>query len=285
MNTKKIKIIGLGNEGHHTISRLIKTGINDVEFIIVNTSPKEIGSSKTDGEIEPELTSVRVLNSKSIDTIKEVLQDSELVFVITDGQTEIESIPTIGIFLRNLGILTLGIIMKGIETSPIQNEQCAQVFREALDALIVLPSKNSKANVKSDEILSSGIHALTRLVMQQSILEVNLADMKSILQNAGDILLGVGKTSGEGRAQNAARLAISPTHIADKLKSIQRMLIIITGSSQLTLFEINDAVELIMEHLHDNANIIFGYIIDESLNNSVEITFFATDFNSVATHH
>ena len=277
MNTKKIKIIGLGNEGRHTINRLIKTGIKDVEFITMNTDPKEIHPSKTDEKLKLDLTSARVLNSNSVDTIKEVLQDSEMVFFITDGQTGIEGIPMIGSFLRNLGILTLGIIMEGIETSPIQTEQCAQVCRDALDALIVLPSMNNKANVKSDEILSTGIHALTRLVMQQSVLEVNLADIKSILQNAGNILLGVGQTSGEGSAQNAARLAISPPHIADKLKSIQRMLIIITGSSQLSLFEINDAVQLIMEHMHDNANIIFGYIIDESLNNSVEATFFATE--------
>ena len=281
-------------------------GIKGVDFVAANTDAQSLLGSKADLKLDlgrkttrglgaganPEVGRQAAIDSREL--IEEALKGSDMVFITAGegGGTGTGASPIIAEIAHELGALTVGVVTRpfGFEgrRRSVQAEEGVQALRDVLDTLIVIPNdrllqisdkdiKASEAYLKSDEILSNGVKGISGLITQPGVINVDFADVKTILKDAGNAVLGIGRSTGEQRAPNAAQAAISSPLLEATMDGAE-VLITITGSEDLKLQEINEAARVITEKADDNAEIIFGHTIDETLGDAVEVTVVAAGF-------
>ena len=305
--TAVIKVVGVGGGGTNAVNRMIKMGIKGVDFVAANTDAQSLLGSKADLKLDlgrkttrglgaganPEVGRQAAIDSREL--IEEALKGSDMVFITAGegGGTGTGASPIIAEIAHEMGALTVGVVTRpfGFEgrRRSVQAEEGVQALRDVLDTLIVIPNdrllqisdkdiKASEAYLKSDEILSNGVKGISGLITQPGVINVDFADVKTILKDAGNAVLGIGRSTGEQRAPNAAQAAISSPLLEATMDGAEGVLITITGSEDLKLQEINEAARVITEKADDNAEIIFGHTIDETLGDAVEVTVVAAGF-------
>ena len=305
--TAVIKVVGVGGGGTNAVNRMIKMGIKGVDFVAANTDAQSLLGSKADLKLDlgrkttrglgaganPEVGRQAAIDSREL--IEEALKGSDMVFITAGegGGTGTGASPIIAQIAHELGALTVGVVTRpfGFEgrRRSVQAEEGVQALRDVLDTLIVIPNdrllqisdkdiKASEAYLKSDEILSNGVKGISGLITQPGVINVDFADVKTILKDAGNAVLGIGRSTGEQRAPNAAQAAISSPLLEATMDGAEGVLITITVSEDLKLQVINEAARVITEKADDNAEIIFGHTIDDTLGDSVEVTVVAAGF-------
>ena len=303
----EIKVVGVGGGGCNAVRHMLDCNIEGVHLICANTDAQsmekvdgattlQLGNNLTKGlgaGANPEVGRQAAIDSREL--IEEALKGSDMVFITAGegGGTGTGASPIIAEIAHELGALTVGVVTRpfGFEgrRRSVQAEEGVQALRDVLDTLIVIPNdrllqisdkdiKASEAYLKSDEILSNGVKGISGLITQPGVINVDFADVKTILKDAGNAVLGIGRSTGEQRAPNAAQAAISSPLLEATMDGAEGVLITITGSEDLKLQEINEAARVITEKADDNAEIIFGHTIDETLGDAVEVTVVAAGF-------
>ncbi|HPF43291.1 MAG TPA: cell division protein FtsZ [Syntrophomonadaceae bacterium] len=305
-----IKVIGIGGGGNNAINRMIEAGVKGIEFIAVNTDAQALYLSKAEKKIQagekltkglgagadPEIG--RKAAEENAEEIKKALQGADMVFVTAGmgGGTGTGGAAIIARIAKELGALTVGVVTKPFSFEGrkrnSQAEAGIQVLRDEVDSLITIPNdrllqvvdKHTAFNDAfkiADDILRQGVQGISDLIAVPGLINCDFADVQTIMQNTGSALMGIGRASGENRAAEAARLAISSPLLETSIEGAQGVLFNITGGSDLTLFEINEAAEIIHTAADEEANIIFGANIDENLGDEVRVTVIATGFNKL----
>ncbi|MBO8159329.1 cell division protein FtsZ [Thermosyntropha sp.] len=304
-----IKVIGVGGGGNNAINRMVEAGLKGVEFIAVNTDAQALFLSKADKKIQIGEKLTKGLGAganpeigmkaaeESVDEIKRNLQGADMVFVTAGmgGGTGTGAAPVIAKIARELGALTVGVVTKPFtfegRKRGAQAEKGIEALRGEVDSLITIPNdrllqvvdKHTAFNDAfriADDILRQGVQGISDLIAVPGIINCDFADVQTVMKNTGSALMGIGKASGENRAAEAARMAISSPLLETSIEGAKGVLFNITGGNDLTLYEINEAAEIIHAAADVEANIIFGANIDESLQDEVRVTVIATGFNT-----
>ncbi|MGE3261530.1 MAG: cell division protein FtsZ [Bacteriovoracia bacterium] len=308
----KIKVIGVGGSGGNAVNTMIKSGLSGVEFICVNTDRQALGASLAEvkiaigGELtkglgagaNPEVGRRAAL--EDYHKIADVLQGSDMVFVTAGmgGGTGTGAAPVIAKIAKELGILTVGVVTKPFDFEGRKRMRQAgdgiRFLRESVDSLITIPNQrllsiagNSMSFMdafkKADEVLLNAVQGISDLINHTGLINTDFADVRTIMANKGLALMGTGIGEGEHRAVEAATNAISSPLLEDiSVDGATGLIINVTGGSDLTAFEVNEATTLIMEAAHEDAEIIFGSVIDENMKNRVKITVIATGIGAQA---
>ncbi len=303
-----IKVVGVGGGGGNAVNRMIDAGIKGVEFVAVNTDAQALLVSDADVKLDIGRQLTRGLGAGSDpdvgrqaaedhrDEIEEVLKGADMVFVTAGegGGTGTGGAPIVTEIARNLGALTIAIVTRpfGFEgrRRSVQADAGISRVREKCDTLIVIPNDrlldiaDEKASLLSafrlvDDVLLQGVQGITDLITTPGLINTDFADVRVIMQNAGTALMGIGESSGEGRAIGAARAAISSSLLEASIEGARGLLLNVSGPADLGLFEVNEAAEIVKETAHPDANIIFGATIDDSLGEAVRITVIAAGFD------
>ncbi len=303
-----IKVAGVGGGGVNAINRMIDVGLKGVEFVAVNTDAQALLISDADVKLDIGRQLTRGLGAGSDpdigrqaaedhrDEIEEVLKGADMVFITAGegGGTGSGGAPIVAEIARGLGALTIAIVTRpfGFEgrRRSVQAESGIQRLREKVDTLIVIPNDrlldvaDEKSSLLSafkmaDDVLLQGVQGITDLITTPGLINTDFADVRMIMQNAGTALMGVGEASGEGRAMTAARSAISSALLEASIEGARGLLLNVSGPSDLGLFEVNEAAEIVKETAHPDANIIFGAVIDDAFGDDVRITVIAAGFD------
>ena len=303
-----IKVIGVGGGGVNAINRMIDTGIRGVEFVAVNTDAQallmsdahfkiDIGRDITRGlgaGSDPEIGREAAENSRA--EIEELVAGADMVFITAGegGGTGTGAAPVIAEIARASGALTVGIVTRpfGFEgrRRALQAESGINKLKDKVDTLIVIPNERllsiatDKTSLmdafrKADDILFQGVSGITNLITTPGLINTDFADVKNILQNAGTALMGTGRASGDNRAVNAANAAINSPLLESSIEGARGILLNITGPSDMGLFEMNAAAEIVHGTAHQDANIIFGTVIDDDLDDEIRVTVIAAGFD------
>ncbi|MGI5911659.1 MAG: cell division protein FtsZ [Syntrophomonadaceae bacterium] len=302
-----IKVIGIGGGGNNAINRMIEAGLKGVEFIAVNTDAQALYLSKAEKKIQVGEKLTKGLGAgadpdigkkaaeETADEIKRLLQGADMIFVTAGmgGGTGTGGAPVIARLAKEVGALTVGVVTRPFSFEGRKRNQQAesgiQALREEVDSLITIPNDRllqvvdkhtgfNDAFKIADDILRQGVQGISDLIAVPGVINCDFADVQTIMQNTGSALMGIGMASGENRAAEAARIAISSPLLETSIEGAKGVLFNISGGSNLTLFEINEAAEIIHQAADMEANIIFGANIDESLNDEVRVTVIATGF-------
>lgn len=306
----KIKVIGVGGAGGNAVNNMISAGLKGVQFIVANTDAQALSDSKADTKIQlgPQLTQGlgaganpdigREAARENIDEIREALQGSHMVFITAGfgGGTGTGAAPIIAEICKELGILTVAVASKPFSFEGKKKEQQALAGLEELrgitDTVITIPNdrlrgiapKGAKMLdmfIKADEILHHSVKGISDLIMVPGLVNLDFADVKTIMSKAGNALMGIGFASGENRAIEAAEKAISHPLLEDiSISGAKGVLLNITSSSDLTLDEMTEACDRIYEEVGDDAEIIWGQTIDDTLGDELRITVVATGINT-----
>src|SRR6202167_1687742 len=302
-----IKVVGVGGGGTNAVNRMVDAGLRGVEFIATNTDSQalqmcdadiklNIGTELTKGlgaGATPEVGQGAAAESR--DDIKEALKGADMVFITAGkgGGTGTGAAPVIADVAKNLGILTIGIVTRPFafegKRRSNQAEQGIQRLKEKVDTLIIIPNDRllslTDPNTTmvdafkiADEVLLQGVQGITDLINIPGLINTDFADVKMVMTNAGTAIMGIGTGSGEGRAVNAARHAITSPLLEASIEGARGVLLNIAGGRSLGLLEVNEAAEAIHAVAHPDANIIFGSVIDDSLGDSVRVTVIAAGF-------
>src|SRR5215831_11046531 len=303
-----IKVIGVGGGGCNAVNRMIDAGLKGVEFISVNTDAQSLLMSDADVKLDIGREITRGLGAGSDpeigrqaaedhrDEIEEVLKGADMVFITAGegGGTGTGGAPIVAEIARGLGALTIAIVTRpfGFEgrRRAVQADAGIQALREKVDTLIVIPNDrlldvaDDRTSMLSafrmaDDVLFHGVQGITDLITTPGLINTDFADVRMIMQNAGSALMGIGHATGDGRAVNAARAAISSPLLEASLEGARGLLLNVSGPSDLGLFEVNEAAEIVRETAHPDANIIFGAVIDDALGDEVRITVIAAGFD------
>src|SRR5437667_486229 len=309
-----IKVIGVGGGGCNAVNRMIDAGLKGVEFIAVNTDAQSLLGSDADVKLDIGREITRGLGAGSDpeigrqaaedhrEEIEEVLKGSDMVFITLGegGGTGTGAGPVVAEVAKAGGALTIGIATRPFSFEGrrrgVQAENGIQKMREKVDTLIVIPNdrllsvadeRTSMLNAfkTCDEVLLQGVQGITDLITTPGLINTDFADVKMILTNAGSALMGVGYASGDGRAVSAARAAISSPLLEASIEGARGILLNVSGPSDLGLFELNEAAEIIGQAAHPDANIIFGAVIDDSLGDEVRLTVIAAGFDRFEGEH
>jgi cell division protein FtsZ len=302
-----IKVVGVGGGGTNAVNRMVESGLTGVEFIAVNTDAQalldtdadvkiHIGSKVTRGlgaGANPEVGLAAAQESR--DELKEALKGADMVFVTAGegGGTGTGAAPIVAELGRELEALTVGVVTKpfGFEGRR-RSEQATggiEALREQVDTLIVIENDRLLQVVEkttpilesfriADDILRQGVQGITDLITVPGLVNLDFADVRTIMRDAGSALMGIGTARGEGRATAAANAAVSSPLLETTLDGATGVLLNITGPGDIGLFEVNEAAEVVTGHADANANVIFGAVIDESLGQDVRVTVIATGF-------
>ncbi len=304
-----IKIVGIGGAGTNAINRMVDSGIRGVEFIAINTDIQaleicdadvkiHIGQELTHGlggGADPEVG--RLAMEASRDQLKLALRGADMVFVTAGegGGTGTGGAPVVSQVARELGALALGIVTRPFSFEGNRRQQQADLgiswLREACDTVIVIPNDRLLHVVDrsttvvdafryADDILRQGVQGITDLVTVPGLINLDFADVRTIVKDAGTALMGVGVARGESRATEAAAAAINSPLLATSIEGARGILLNITGGTDLSLFEVNEAAGAIAEAAHEDANIIFGAVVDERLEGQMSVTVVATGFGA-----
>jgi len=303
-----IKVAGVGGGGGNAVNRMIDSGLKGVEFVAVNTDAQALLMSDADVKLDIGRQLTRGLGAGSDpdigrqaaedhrDEIEEVLKGSDMVFITAGegGGTGTGGAPIVAEIARGLGALTIAIVTRPFSFEgrrrSVQADAGIQRLREKVDTLIVIPNDrlldvaDEKASLLSafkmaDDVLLQGVQGITDLITTPGLINTDFADVRMIMANAGTALLGVGQAGGEGRSLNAARAAISSALLEASIEGARGLLLNVAGPSDLGLFEVNEAAEVVKETAHPDANIIFGASIDDALGDEVRITVIAAGFD------
>ena len=303
-----IKVVGIGGGGGNAVNRMIDAGLKGVEFVAVNTDAQALLISDADVKLDIGRQLTRGLGAGSDpdvgrqaaedhrDEIEEVLKGSDMVFITAGegGGTGTGGGPIIAEIARGLGALTVAIVTRpfGFEgrRRAVQAEAGIARMREKVDTMIVIPNdrlidvSDEKASLLSafkmaDDILLQGVQGITDLITTPGLINTDFADVRMIMQNAGTALMGIGQAAGEGRALNAARIAISSALLEASIEGARGLLLNVAGPSDLGLRETTEAAEVVKATAHPDANIIFGTTIDDSLGDEIRITVIAAGFD------
>lgn len=304
----RIKVIGVGGGGGNAVNNMLDSGVEGVEFIVSNTDYQVLLQSKASSKIQlgasitkglgaganPEVGRQSALESK--EDLERALMGADMVFVTAGmgGGTGTGGAPIIAAIAKNLGILTVGVVTKPFLFEGKRRmrlaEQGIKELKECVDTLITIPNQKLltiatketrllDAFKKADDVLKEAVKGISDLIVQPGLINLDFADVRSVMSETGLAIMGVGIADGEGRAVDAARMAVSSNLLEDgRIGGARGVLINITGGGSLTMYEINEAATLIQEEAHEDANIIFGAVIDESMGERVRITVIATGF-------
>ena len=302
-----IKVVGVGGGGVNAVNRMIDAGLKGVEFVAVNTDAQALLMSDADVKLDIGRDLTRGLGAGSDpevgrqaaedhhDEIEAAIAGADMVFITAGkgGGTGTGAAPVIAEIARGCGALTIGVVTRpfGFEgrRRAVQAEQGIQRLKENVDTQIVIPNdrlltvsdeKTSVLNAfkMADEVLLQGVQGITDLITTPGLINTDFADVKMIMSDAGSALMGIGYASGEGRALAAARAAISSPLLEASIEGARGILLNISGGSDLGLFEVNEAAEVIHGVAHPDANIIFGAVIDDEMGDDVRVTVIAAGF-------
>lgn len=302
-----IKVLGVGGGGTNAVNRMIGSGVKGVEFWGVNTDLQALSVSLADNKLNLGRQSTKGLGAgsnpsigqkaaeESRDEIIQVLEGADMVFLTAGmgGGTGTGGTPVIAEIAKELGILTIGVVTKPFRfEGPIrisQAESGVALLKEKVDALIVIPNDKLLQVVEkktsiieafkiADDVLRQGVKGISDLITIPGLINLDFADVRTIMFEAGSAMMGIGSGSGENRAVDAAEQAISSPLLEETITGAKGVIFNVTGGSDLTLHEVNDAAEVIYNAVDPDANIIFGAVIDEKLQNEVIITVIATGF-------
>ena len=302
-----IKVVGVGGSGGSAVDRMVAARIRGVEFIAVNTDAQALHSSQAAGKIHIGRNTTRGLGAgmdpdlglKSAEEneqdIMSALSGSDMVFITCGlgGGTGTGAAPVIADIARELGALTVAVVTRPFTFEGVQRRDIAERGLEKLldkvDTIITIPNdrllqiidrKTSLLDAFAivDEVLKQGVQGISEVITVPGLVNVDFADVKSIMKQAGSALMGIGKASGEDRAKEAAKAAIDSPLLELSINGATGVLFTITGSANLTMFEVSEAAEVITAHCDPEAKIIFGAVIDESLGDEVKVTVIATGF-------
>ncbi len=303
-----IKVVGIGGGGVNAVNRMIEAGLQGAEFVAINTDAQALLLSEADIKLDIGRSLTRGLGAGSdpeigrqaaeehLEEIEEVLKGADMVFITAGkgGGTGTGAAPIIAEIAKGLGALTIGVVTRPFafegRRRSTQAEQGIQKLREKVDTLIVIPNERLlaisdehtsivDAFKMADEVLLQGVQGITDLINVPGIINTDFADVKMVMSNAGSAIMGIGTGSGEGRAVNAARHAITSPLLEASIEGARGILLNIAGGRGLTLFEVNEAAAIIHSVAHPDANIIFGNVIDDSLGDLVRVTVIAAGFD------
>jgi cell division protein FtsZ len=304
-----IKVVGIGGGGVNAVNRMIEQGLKGVEFIAINTDAQALLMSDADVKLDVGRDSTRGLGAgadpevgrraadDAKDEIEELLRGADMVFVTAGegGGTGTGGAPVVASIARKLGALTVGVVTRPFsfegKRRGNQAETGIAALRESCDTLIVIPNDRllqmgdaavslMDAFRSADEVLLNGVQGITDLITTPGLINVDFADVKGIMSGAGTALMGIGSARGDGRALKAAEIAINSPLLEASMEGAQGVLMSIAGGSDLGLFEINEAASLVQDAAHQDANIIFGTVIDDSLGDEVRVTVIAAGFDA-----
>lgn len=299
-----INVIGIGGGGSNAINRMMDDNLSGCEFVAINTDAQALMMSNADKKIligetglgagsDPEIG--RIAAEKSIDVIKEVVKDSDMVFITCGegGGTGSGAAPIIASVAKESGCLTVAVVTKPFtfegSKRMIQAEEGVKNLKGKVDTLIVIPNDKlleiSNENTTlldafklADNVLEAGVRGVTDLITLPGLINLDFADIKSIIKDAGTALLGDGIASGDNRAIKAAQKAIKNPLIEASVDGARGILLNISGGPDLKLYEVNEAAEIIKNASSSDANIIFGAVIDENMSDKIKVTIIATGF-------
>ncbi len=303
-----IKVVGVGGAGNNGVNRMVEAGLKGIEFIAVNTDKQALSISKADKKIQigekltrglgaganPEIGKCSAEESKA--EIAEALKGADMVFVTSGmgGGTGTGAAPIVAEVSKEMGILTVAVVSKPFpfegKRRMMQADSGIEELRQCVDTLIIIPNEKLLQVVEkqtsvmdafkmSDDVLKQGVQGISDLITIPGLVNLDFADVKTIMLDAGIAHMGIGRASGEHRAQEAARQAIHSPLLETSIEGAGGVLINVTGGKNLGLLEINEAAELVQKSVDPEANIIFGAVIDESLTDEIVITVIATGFN------
>ena len=302
-----IKVVGIGGGGVNAINRMIDVGLKGVEFIAINTDAQHLLMSDADVKLDIGRTSTKGLGAGAApekgrqaaidhtEEIEEILRGADMVFVTAGegGGTGTGGAPIVAKIARDLGALTIGVVTKPFsfegKIRTRQADEGIELLREQVDTLIVIPNDRLlaisdrsitavDAFKSADQVLLSGVQGITEIITQPGLINLDFADVKTVMTDAGSALMGIGSARGENRATRAAELAISSPLLEASIDGAMGVLLSVAGGSDLGLFEINEACELVQNAAHPEARIIFGTTIDDALGDEVRITVIAAGF-------
>ncbi len=309
-----IKVVGIGGGGVNAVNRMIEVGLKGVEFIAVNTDAQALLMSDADVKLDIGRELTRGLGAGANpevgrkaaedhrEEIEEVIKGADMVFVTAGegGGTGTGGAPVVASIARKLGALTIGVVTRPFSFEGKrrggQAEDGITELRNECDTLIVIPNDRllqlGDAGVSlmdafrsADEVLLSGVQGITDLITTPGLINLDFADVKSVMSGAGSALMGIGSSRGEGRSVQAAEKAINSPLLEASMDGAHGVLLSIAGGSDLGLFEIHEAASLVQESAHPDANIIFGTVIDDSLGDEVRVTVIAAGFDSGGPSH
>jgi len=302
-----IKVVGIGGGGGKAVNRMIDAGLKGVEFIAINTDSQDLFMSDADVKLDigrkltkglgagasPEIGKQAAMDSVS--EIEEVLRGADMVFITAGegGGTGTGAAPIVAKVAKDLGALTVGVVTRPFafegKRRSAQAEEGIENLRSEVDTLIVIPndrllsiSDRSISLVEAfrtaDQVLLSGVQGITDLITTPGLINLDFADVRSVMSGAGSALMGIGSARGESRASKAAELAVSSPLLEASIDGAHGVLLSIAGGSDLGLFEVHEAAEMVAKYAHPDANIIFGTQIDDTLGDEVRVTVIAAGF-------
>jgi cell division protein FtsZ len=304
-----IKVVGVGGGGTNAVNRMVDAGLRGVEFIAANTDAQALAGCEADIKLNIGHDLTRGLGAganpdvgqgaaaESRDEIKEALKGADMVFVTAGegGGTGTGAAPVIADIAKNeIGALTVGVVTRPFSFEGTQRARQAQEginrLKEYVDTLIVIPNEKLLAIVErrttildafreADNVLRQGVQGITDLITIPGLINVDFADVRTIMADAGTALMGIGISSGENRAAEAAKQAISSALLEQSVEGATGILLNITGGHDLGLFEVNEAAEIVQSAADSNSNIIFGSVIDDAMSDDVRVTVIATGFD------
>jgi cell division protein FtsZ len=302
-----IKVVGVGGGGTNAVNRMVDAGLSGVEFIAVNTDAQALMMSDADMKLHIGSHATRGLGAgadpavgqsaaqESRDELKEALKGADMVFVTAGegGGTGTGAAPVVAELAREIGALTVGVVTKPFvfegRKRAQQSEMGIESLRDRVDTLIVIENDRllqvveKKTSVveafrMADDILRQGVQGITDLITVPGLVNLDFADVRTIMREAGSALMGIGSASGENRAAEAARMAVSSPLLETTIEGATGILLNITGGPEIGLFEVNEAAEVVTSAADQDANVIFGAVIDDAMGDEVRVTVIATGF-------
>lgn len=304
----QIKVIGVGGGGNNAVNRMIEAGMKGVEFIAVNTDKQALMNSKAEQKLQigekltkglgaganPEVGSKAAEESR--DDIAKLLKGADMVFVTSGmgGGTGTGAAPVVAEIAREMGILTVGVVTKPFTFEGKRRWKHADKgivdLKERVDTLVTIPNDRLLQVIEkktsiieafrlADDILRQGVQGISDLIDDAGLVNCDFADVKTIMFDQGLAHMGIGRSSGENRASEAAKQAILSPLLETSIKGARGVLINITGSTNLSLFEVHEAAEMVSQEADEDANIIFGAVINEEMQDEIQITVIATGFD------
>jgi cell division protein FtsZ len=303
-----IKVVGIGGGGVNAVNRMIEVGLKGVEFIAINTDAQALLMSDADVKLDIGRELTRGLGAgadpevgrqaaeEHRDEIEEVLKGADMVFITAGkgGGTGTGGAPIVAEIAKSLGTLTIGVVTRPFafegRQRAIKAEGGIAALKDKVDTLIVIPNDRLldvgdattsvlEAFRMADEVLLQGVQGITDLITTPGLINLDFADVKAVMTDAGSSLMGIGQARGDERAAEAAKAAISSPLLEASIEGARGVLLNIAGGSDLGLFEVNEAANIIAKSAHPDANIIFGAVVDDTLGDEVRVTVIAAGFD------
>jgi cell division protein FtsZ len=303
-----IKVVGIGGGGVNAVNRMIDVGLKGVEFIAVNTDAQALLMSDADVKLDIGRELTRGLGAganpdvgrqaaeEHREEIEEVLKGADMVFITAGkgGGTGTGGAPVVAEIAKSIGALTIGVVTRPFafegRQRAVKAEQGIALLKEKVDTLIVIPNDRLldvgdnttsvlEAFRMADEVLLQGVQGITDLITTPGLINLDFADVKAVMTDAGLSLMGIGQARGDNRAAEAARMAISSPLLEASIDGARGVLLNIAGGSDLGLFEVNEAANVVTKAAHPDANIIFGAVVDDTLGDEVRVTVIAAGFD------